>query len=614
MAIRNYVGARYVPKLANPVEWQANTSYEAMVIVTYNNSSYTSKIPVPPTVGNPANNPQYWALTGNYNAQVEQYRQETENYTAQVEQYRQETENYNAQVEQYRKETENVKINYSKCFNTATNMIADTSLTEGMIVKTLGYNKIADNGGAFYKIYNTKEQNREHYENLSNGKYALLIPNWYITPEMFGAIGDGVTDDTDAIQNAINYGVSYWHGLAIILRGVTYKVTRPLTLSNGVRLMGINTKMYAGNFGYTTILAKFADNNKLPILNASSNDEDDYGYTSPEIRYEEIYVSDLTLGGNAFCGIKCKAFSSKFENITISDCKVGIHAFSTFCTYFEKISCTHCEIGMICHDTHSNATIEKCWFNYGLSILNDTDLSQIVNETISILETTKKTGLVVIHGEISIIKSNFEAYYYGVFAQGKGSVYGNGVNVEQICVGGAAFSDSADTGANCFNIKGLTCWNGKEFGGCIAKPNYRGIYHIESDKIKPDNFADSNFHPRGVLTLNFLDTEKYINISSIAGITNPVITNNYTRFDKHGNIIVDFVLSNYDNQDLSVAPFINFANLSDSGFDGLSGNTPIIGTNLRYNHRWHSITNLDGGFVELPKNTRYTFIAKYSPV
>lgn len=77
MSIRNYVGARYVPKFANPVEWQANTSYEAMVIVTYNNSSYTSKIPVPSTVGNPAENSTYWALTGNYNAQVEEYRQES---------------------------------------------------------------------------------------------------------------------------------------------------------------------------------------------------------------------------------------------------------------------------------------------------------------------------------------------------------------------------------------------------------------------------------------------------------------------------------------------------------------------------------------------------------
>ena len=76
--IRQYVGARYVPKFADPVAWASGTSYEAMTIVTYNNSSYTSKIPVPATVGDPADNPDYWALTGNYNAQVEQYRQETE--------------------------------------------------------------------------------------------------------------------------------------------------------------------------------------------------------------------------------------------------------------------------------------------------------------------------------------------------------------------------------------------------------------------------------------------------------------------------------------------------------------------------------------------------------
>lgn len=77
MAVRQYVGARYVPKFADPVAWQSGTSYEALTIVTYNNASYTSKIPVPATVGNPADNDSYWALTGNYNAQVENYRQTT---------------------------------------------------------------------------------------------------------------------------------------------------------------------------------------------------------------------------------------------------------------------------------------------------------------------------------------------------------------------------------------------------------------------------------------------------------------------------------------------------------------------------------------------------------
>lgn len=76
--VRQYVGARYVPKIADPVEWQDNTAYEALVIVTYNNSSYTSRKPVPVTVGIPPENTEYWALTGNYNAQIEEYRQLTE--------------------------------------------------------------------------------------------------------------------------------------------------------------------------------------------------------------------------------------------------------------------------------------------------------------------------------------------------------------------------------------------------------------------------------------------------------------------------------------------------------------------------------------------------------
>lgn len=76
MATRQYVGARYVPKFATPTEWNAGMTYEALTIVTYLNASYTSKIPVP--AGIVPTNETYWALTGNYNAQVEQYRQEVE--------------------------------------------------------------------------------------------------------------------------------------------------------------------------------------------------------------------------------------------------------------------------------------------------------------------------------------------------------------------------------------------------------------------------------------------------------------------------------------------------------------------------------------------------------
>lgn len=69
-----YVGARYVPIFDG--EWDNKNKYEPLVIVNYQGNSYTSKTFVP--IGIDINNNQYWALTGNYNAQVEYYRQETQ--------------------------------------------------------------------------------------------------------------------------------------------------------------------------------------------------------------------------------------------------------------------------------------------------------------------------------------------------------------------------------------------------------------------------------------------------------------------------------------------------------------------------------------------------------
>lgn len=69
MAIRQYIGARYVPKLCG--EWEANTEYEALSVVSVNGTSYTSKIPVPDTVGSPADNPDYWVKTGDFNLQLQ---------------------------------------------------------------------------------------------------------------------------------------------------------------------------------------------------------------------------------------------------------------------------------------------------------------------------------------------------------------------------------------------------------------------------------------------------------------------------------------------------------------------------------------------------------------
>ena len=75
-----YVGHRYKPKMFG--EWDNTKIYEPLSIVQYQGNSFTSRQYVP--VGIEITNEEYWAVTGNYNAQVEQYRQEVRNMQDEV--------------------------------------------------------------------------------------------------------------------------------------------------------------------------------------------------------------------------------------------------------------------------------------------------------------------------------------------------------------------------------------------------------------------------------------------------------------------------------------------------------------------------------------------------
>lgn len=73
-----YIGNRYVPKIMRDDEpWTNTKEYESLTVVLYQGASYTSRKNVP--TGVDILNKDYWACTGNYDAQVEQYRQETQN-------------------------------------------------------------------------------------------------------------------------------------------------------------------------------------------------------------------------------------------------------------------------------------------------------------------------------------------------------------------------------------------------------------------------------------------------------------------------------------------------------------------------------------------------------
>ena len=102
-----YVGARYVPKFADPIEWDTERGYESLTIVTYKGESYTSKCPVPPGID--IKNTRYWALTGAYNAQVEEYKNQVKDLSEQVTGFASDNKEFREKITQYEKDNAEMK-------------------------------------------------------------------------------------------------------------------------------------------------------------------------------------------------------------------------------------------------------------------------------------------------------------------------------------------------------------------------------------------------------------------------------------------------------------------------------------------------------------------------
>lgn len=92
-------------------------------------------------------------------------------------------------------------------YETVSDMQDDTNLTAGMIAHTNGFHSSGDGGAAWYVISATGTANGMDVIALDNGAFAtLVITGDSVTPEQFGAYGDGATSDLSAISAAFNSG------------------------------------------------------------------------------------------------------------------------------------------------------------------------------------------------------------------------------------------------------------------------------------------------------------------------------------------------------------------------------------------------------------------------
>lgn len=123
MTVTQYIGARYVPLFAG--DWDSTQQYEPLSIVLYQGNSYTSIQAVP--TGIAITNTEYWAQTGNYNAQVEAYRQEVRNFDTRLIQ----AEN-DISAEETAREAADTALSGDIAAETTAREAADTALSNDM--------------------------------------------------------------------------------------------------------------------------------------------------------------------------------------------------------------------------------------------------------------------------------------------------------------------------------------------------------------------------------------------------------------------------------------------------------------------------------------------------
>lgn len=143
-------------------------------------------------------------------------------------------------------------------------------------VSVLGYHSAGDGGGGDFRrvLASSGTTNAgTFFASTANALYAWeRVVDGPITPEMFGAVGDGVTDDTTACNAAVAYAAS--NGLPLVARGQYRLGTSSLLLLSNTVIDGQGTgqflRGFAGNGTYTNTFGTL-QNHPLALLGSYTN-------------------------------------------------------------------------------------------------------------------------------------------------------------------------------------------------------------------------------------------------------------------------------------------------------------------------------------------------------
>ena len=223
----------------------------------------------------------------------------------------------------------------------------------------------------------------------------------YVTPEQYGAVGDGVTDDYEALQAAINSGFN-----VRLLRKV-YKCNTGLVINNAMVLTG--TLDNTTEVMHSAIdMSEIEDATAISI--ASANVEINNVFITGNDSCNGIHVYNLSRvhisGANiVHCGIGInfdRVWNSTIDKSTIRFCTTGI-SFTGVCT----------SIGIY------NTIVYSC--DNGLVSNNELDYSTMVASGFDHCDTAITLENGIANG-LTICNVGFEDYIIGAYVKGNAHI------------------------------------------------------------------------------------------------------------------------------------------------------------------------------------------------
>ncbi len=301
--MRDFINQNVI-KYADPIQWNITTQYEANTVVVEPNSgnAYISSQPVP--VGVVISNTDYWSVIGNFSVLYESIKQSIAVAD----------DGSNINATEARTEGQLLWLN-SKLYK----VLSDISVGALYITSGTGQNLqevtieyLLNNFHAELSddIATLQTELLDNIEVINSSILNITGKLILARPEDYGAIGDGVTDDTEAIRSCLN-------NRKFMVLTNSYRITDTINVPDGTQIFGGNIIIDGEHTGFNIGSKTVIDSVSFSTINVTdylSRLYVIYALNKTNIKISNCVFTDIHLGSCVYLE-HCEMAELSYNNI-----------------------------------------------------------------------------------------------------------------------------------------------------------------------------------------------------------------------------------------------------------------------------------------------------------